>query len=181
LRLHGRELRRYADPDAKKAAFERMLPVRDASRHSPRCGEFQFETVSVKRMMVNHYHLANRCSNNTLAAARDWLEPSAESPGLIRSTGTARRCQPEALSKCISCPLPDPSCGRSQCAQGQRAFLPLPWLCGALTSPWQPLSTVQSPEGSLRALPPNLLRLAAPECLYLPLVALPGLSLIVPI
>jgi len=102
------------------------------------------------------------------AAARDWQKPSAISPGLIQSTCTEQKRQPGAPGKCISRPSSGPPRGRSRCAQGQRAFLLLPQPCGALTSPWQPLSTALSPEGSRRALGPNLLRLAAPAGLYSP-------------
>lgn len=40
------------------------------------------------------FRVANRLSRAALAAARERLDPSAKSPGFIRSTGTAQRCQP---------------------------------------------------------------------------------------
>jgi hypothetical protein len=103
----------------------------------------------IEQTMSIRFRAANRRSSKALAAARDWLEPSPKSPGLIQSTCKLQICQPGESGKCIG----DPAALVSQSLQAERAYLDPGRFSWPLGAPVQPPAIAESLEGIYLARP----------------------------
>jgi hypothetical protein len=117
------------------------------SCHSPMRGSMQ--PVSKSRIRVSLSRLANRRSSKALAAARDWLEPNAKSPGFKGSIDISQMCQPPGPGRYISAPGIV-----SHSSRAEPASLRLAWLSYSPRAPVQQPATGVSLEDTVRVLHP---------------------------